>query len=151
MQAAVGCAQLEKLPEFVKRRRHNFKLLEQALAPAGGRLILPKAQGHSDPCWFGFPLTCREGLDRQAVVRRIEAQGVQTRLLFAGNLTRHPCFAQMKAQGRGYRVAGCLANTDRAMRDTFWVGVYPGMTEEMAAYVAEAVLGAVRASDGWNG
>ena len=143
MQAAVGCVQLEKLPEFAKRRRRNFRVLKEALAPAADRLILPAAEGHSDPCWFGFALTCREGLCRQEIVRRVEEKGVQTRMLFAGNLTRHPCFAQMKAEGCGYRVAGELENTDRVMRDTFWIGVYPGMTDEMTAYVAETVLQAV--------
>ena len=143
MQAAVGCAQLEKLPEFVKERRRHFRMLEHMLAPAGDRLELPEAEEHSDPSWFGFPLTCREGVRRQEVVRRIEEKGVQTRMLFAGNLTKHPCFVQMKAEGRGYRVVGSLVHTDRVMRDTFWVGVYPGMTDGMAEYVAESVLESV--------
>ena len=143
MQAAVGCGQLEKLPAFAAQRRRHFRMLEEALAPVRGRVILPRAQKHSDPCWFGFALTCREGVRRTDVVRRMEEKGVQTRMLFAGNLTRHPCFTQMKAEGRGYRVVGELANTDRVMRDTFWIGVYPGMTDEMAAYAAQAVLEAV--------
>lgn len=149
MQAAIGCAQLEKLPEFTALRRKHFKRLEHALAAAPDavgvekQLILPKAAEHSRPSWFGFPITCREGTDRRKVVSYLEERGIQTRMLFAGNLVRHPCFDQMRAEGCGYRVAGGLGNTDRVMRDTFWVGVYPGMTDEMVDAVAEAVVEAV--------
>lgn len=144
MQAAVGCAQLEKFPSFAEKRRHNFRRLKKALAGAEGFYILPEACPGSDPCWFGFLLTCREGVDRNRVVRNIESCGVQTRMLFAGNLTRHPCFDGMRASGEGYRVAGGLENTDRIMRDSFWVGVYPGMTDGMVDYMAEAILEAAR-------
>ena len=95
------------------------------------------------PGWFGFLLTCKEGVDRNRVVPYLEAHGVQTRMLFAGNLTKHPCFDQMRAEGKGYRIAGPLDNTDRIMRDTFWVGVYPGMTDEMLAYMARMIREAV--------
>lgn len=143
MQAAVGCAQLKKFPAFVERRRHNFAYLKEALAPVADKLILPEACENSNPSWFGFLLTCREGVDREKVVPYIEKHGVQTRMLFAGNLTKHPCFDQMRASGEGYRVVGDLAQTDRIMTDTFWVGVYPGMTDEMLDYMAKTIIAAV--------
>ncbi len=143
MQAAIGCAQLEKFPGFVERRRHNFNRLYEGLADCRKKLILPEACKHSNPSWFGFLITCREGVDRNQVVRFAEEKGVQTRMLFAGNLTKHPCFDQMRAAGEGYRIAGDLSVTDRIMRDTFWVGVYPGMTDEMIDYMAEAIREAV--------
>lgn len=131
MQAAVGCAQLEKFPKFVERRRHNFARLQEGLKDLEDKLILPAACENSDPSWFGFMMTCKAGTDRNRVVQKIEERGVQTRMLFAGNLIKHPCFDEMRAQGRGYRVVGNLTNTDRIMNDTFWIGVYPGMTDEM--------------------
>lgn len=144
MQAAIGCAQIVKFPGFVEKRKHNFKRLRAGLAGCGAQLILPEACEHSEPSWFGFLLTCKEGVDRNAVVSYIEEHGVQTRMLFAGNLTKHPCFDQMRASGKGYRIAGDLSNTDRIMRDTFWVGVYPGMTDEMIDYMAEVICSAVK-------
>ena len=144
MQAAVGCAQLEKFPGFVERRRHNFARLRNALEGMEDRFILPEPCPGSDPSWFGFLLTCREGVDRNQVVPYIESKGIQTRMLFAGNLTKHPCFDQMRAEGRGYRIAGSLENTDRIMRDTFWVGVYPGMTDEKIDYMAKVIREAGR-------
>lgn len=143
MQAAIGCEQLKKFPDFVERRRHNWKRLREALLPVEDRLILPEPEPNSDPSWFGFLMTVREGVDRETIVRYVENHGVQTRMLFSGNLIWHPCFDQMRESGQGYRVAGGLENTDRIMRDSFWVGVYPGMTDEMAAYAAKAVLEAV--------
>lgn len=143
MQAAVGCAQLKKLPTFVERRRENWERLRAGLADLTDRFILPEPAANSQPSWFGFLLTCREGVSREQVVRYIEEHGVQTRMLFAGNLIKHPCFDEMRASGEGYRVVGDLANTDRIMRDTFWLGVYPGLTEEnidrIIAVVHEAV------------
>ncbi|MCF0131523.1 MAG: lipopolysaccharide biosynthesis protein RfbH [Pseudobutyrivibrio sp.] len=146
MQAAIGCAQIRKFPSFVERRKHNFDRLKTALIAAGveDKLILPEACEGSDPSWFGFMMTCREGVDRNIVVPYIESKGVQTRMLFAGNLTKHPCFDQMRASGNGYRVIGDLANTDRIMRDTFWVGVYPGMTDEMIDDMARVIGEATR-------
>ena len=139
MQAAVGCAQLEKFPGFVEKRRHNYARLRKALEGMEEKFILPEACPDSDPSWFGFLLTCKEGVDRNKVVPYIESKGVQTRMLFAGNLTKHPCFDQMRAEGRGYRIAGSLENTDRIMRDTFWVGLYPGMTDEKIDYMAKVI------------
>ena len=139
MQAAIGCAQLKKFASFVERRKHNFARLRAALAGTEDRLILPEPCENSDPSWFGFLITCREGVDRNRVVQYVEKKGVQTRMLFAGNLTKHPCFDQMRAAGAGYRIVGSLENTDRIMRDTFWVGVYPGMTDEKIDYMAKVI------------
>lgn len=144
MQAAIGCAQLEKFPSFVERRRHNFERLIKALAGIEDKLILPVACPDSNPSWFGFLLTCREGVDRNEVVRYVEDHGVQTRMLFAGNLIKHPCFDEMRKTGEGYRVVGNLENTDRIMKDTFWVGVYPGMTDEMIDYMAKVIKEAIQ-------
>lgn len=143
MQAAIGCAQLEKFPSFVERRKHNFARLKNALQGAQDKLILPEPAANSDPSWFGFLITCREGVDRNSVVRYVESRGIQTRMLFAGNLTKHPCFDEMRKSGEGYRVVGSLDNTDRIMNDTFWVGVYPGMTDEMIDYMAKTILEAI--------
>ncbi len=143
MQAAVGCAQLAKFPSFVERRRHNFARLMEKLQAVSDKLILPEAAKNARPSWFGFLITCREGVDRNKVVQFIEAKGVQTRMLFAGNLTKHPCFDSMRKSGEGYRIAGGLENTDRIMKDTFWVGVYPGMTDEMIDYMAKSICEAL--------
>lgn len=143
MQAAVGCAQLRKFPSFVERRIHNFNYLKETLKGTEDKLILPEACANSKPSWFGFLITCKEGVDRNKLVQEIESRGVQTRMLFAGNLTKHPCFDQMRASGKGYRIAGSLENTDRIMKDTFWIGVYPGMTDEMLEAMANAIKDAV--------
>ena len=140
LQASIGCAQLEKFPHFVERRKENFKRLRAALTPAEDKLILPEPCENADPSWFGFLLTCREGVSREQLVRFIEQKGVQTRMLFAGNLTKHPCFDELRESGEGYRIVGELRETDRIMRDTFWVGVYPGMTAEMIDYMASVIL-----------
>ena len=139
LQAAVGCAQLEKFPSFVIRRRENFDRLKEALLDTQEQLILPVACEHADPSWFGFLITCREEGRREKLVPYLEQQGIQTRMLFAGNLLRHPCFDEMRAEGTAYRVAGTLENTDRIMRDTFWIGVYPGMTDEMLDEMADQI------------
>ncbi|MCM1118673.1 MAG: lipopolysaccharide biosynthesis protein RfbH [bacterium] len=143
MQAAIGCAQLEKFPSFVEKRKHNFVRLKKALAGTEDKLILPVACTNADPSWFGFLITCKEGVDRNAVVQYVESKGIQTRMLFAGNLIKHPCFDEMRASGTGYRVVGELTNTDRIMKDTFWVGVYPGMTDEMIDYMAKVIIEAL--------
>ena len=143
LQAAIGCAQLEKFPGFVEKRRHNFDRLKSGLKGLEDRLILPEACENSRPSWFGFLITCKEGVDRNQVVQYVENHGVQTRMLFAGNLIKHPCFDEMRATGAGYRVVGNLENTDRIMKDTFWVGVYPGMTDEMIDYMAKTIREAV--------
>ena len=144
MQAAVGVAQLKKFPSFVERRKHNFKRLREALKNVEDKLILPLANENSDPSWFGFLLTCREGVDRAKLVNYIEEHNVQTRMLFAGNLTLHPCFDTIRNDGVSYRVIGDLKNTNTVMRNTFWVGVYPGMTDEMIDYMAETIINGLR-------
>lgn len=143
MQAAVGCAQIVKFPTFVEKRKDNFARLKEALLGLEDKIILPVAAENADPSWFGFLITCREGVDRNEVVKRIEEKGVQTRMLFAGNLIKHPCFDEMRKTGKGYRVVGELTNTDRIMNDTFWVGVYPGMTDEKIDYMAKVIREAV--------
>ena len=137
MQAAVGVAQLEKFPAFAELRRQHFAYLKDELAGTEDAYILPEANRNSDPCWFGFFITVREGVKRSDVVAHLESHGIQTRMLFAGNLTKHPCLADDPALGNKYRVVGTLANTDRIMADSFWIGVYPGMTEEKLAYMAK--------------
>lgn len=144
MQAAVGCAQLEKFPTFVEKRRHNFDRLRKALEDVDDKLILPEACPNSKPSWFGFLLTCREGVDKNKVVQYIEDHGVQTRMLFAGNIVKQPCFDEFRASGKGYRVIGDLAVTDRIMKDTFWLGVYPGMTDAKIDYMAKVIKEALQ-------
>ena len=139
MQAAVGCAQLDKFPSFVVRRRHNFDRLKAALSDVQDKLILPEPAENSIPSWFGFLITCKDGVSRNELVQYIESKGVQTRMLFAGNLIKHPCFDEMRATGEGYRVVGELTNTERILADTFWVGVYPGMTDEKIDYMAKVI------------
>lgn len=143
MQAAVGCAQLKKFPGFVERRRHNFEMLLSGLQEVQDKLILPESCPGSKPSWFGFLLTCREGVQRERVVRYLEEHGIQTRMLFAGNLIKHPCFDELRRTGEGYRVVGSLEYTDRIMKDTFWVGVYPGLTEAKLTYMIESIRKAV--------
>lgn len=144
MQAAIGCAQLEKLPEFVSARRRNHAVLAERLAPLADRLQLPIATAESEPSWFGFLITVRPeaGLARDAITTHLEALGVQTRTLFAGNLVRQPCFDDMRATGKGFRVIGELPVTDRIMTDSFWIGVYPGMSEAMLEHMARTISSA---------
>lgn len=130
LQAAVGCAQLEKFPTFVERRKYNWKKIRDGLQGLEDKLILPEPVENGNPSWFGFLITCKEGTDRTELVKKIESNNIQTRALFAGNLTRHPCFDQIRGTDE-YRVVRDLSVTDRIMRDTFWIGVYPGMTDAM--------------------
>lgn len=142
MQAAIGVAQLEKLPEFTTRRRENFAYLREALRPLEEVLVMPEATEGADPSWFGFLMTVREGspVSRDELVRALEGAGIQTRMLFAGNMTRQPVFNGMRERGEGYRVLGELTNTDRVMNDAFWIGVYPGMTKEMLDAMADVLM-----------
>lgn len=143
MQAAVGCAQLAKLPDFVRTRKENFAYLHECLKSAQDRLILPCASDNSDPSWFGFMITCKEKGLKNKVVQHLEKNGIQTRMLFAGNLIKQPCFNRLRKTGEGYRVVGNLANTDLIMEQSFWIGVYPGMTKEMLRDMADRILEAV--------
>lgn len=144
MQAAVGCEQLKKFPTFIERRRHNWDQLHKALEEVQDKLILPEAAESSQPSWFGFLLSVRgdSGLYRNQVTKYIEDHNVQTRLLFSGNLIKHPCFDQIRNTD-AYRVVGDLSTTDFVMTHTFWVGVYPGMTDEKIDYMAKIIKEAV--------
>lgn len=144
MQAAIGCEQLKKFPSFIERRRHNHERLYKALECVSDKLILPVPAENSRPSWFGFLISVRPetGLDRNKVTKYIESKNIQTRLLFSGNLIKHPCFDQIRGTD-AYRVSGSLENTDFIMNNTFWVGVYPGMSDEMIDYMAEVIIEAV--------
>lgn len=139
LQAAIGVAQLEKFPGFVKRRRANFDFLIDALKEVSDKIILPTPAENSIPSWFGFMMTCAEGVDRNALVRYLEDAGIQTRMLFSGNLTKHPCFDEMRESGEGFRIVGELKETDRIMNDSFWIGVYPGMDDRRLSYMADTI------------
>ncbi len=147
LQAAVGCAQLKKLPGFTEKRRANFKVLKEGLKELEGLAILPEATKASDPSWFGFLLTLKEDLSRRDVVKMIEGEGVQTRLLFGGNLLRQPCFDEFKGTDR-YRVAGELTQTDRIMNSSFWVGLGPVMDEARLERMIEVMIRSVRRAAG---
>jgi CDP-4-dehydro-6-deoxyglucose reductase, E1 len=144
MQAAIGLSQLQKLDSFVSRRRHNFAALKRTLVETNleEHFILPAATPGSDPSWFGFLLTIRDGarLDRRDVVRFLDERRIGTRQLFAGNLLRQPAM-----QGVKHRVAGDLSNTDKIMNDSFWVGVWPGIDDEQRDYIAHSLVQAVEA------
>ncbi len=136
MQAAVGCAQLARLPEFVAARRHNWSYLRTALDDLNDVLILPEPTPNAEPSWFGFALTVRPDapFDRGALIKHLEERKIATRLLFGGNLTRQPAYRDSR-----YRVVGELTNSDLIMRGTLWVGVFPGLTEPMLEYVASSI------------
>lgn len=144
MQAAVGCAQLEKFPEFVEKRKRNYRRLYDGLKSLE-TLQLVEAQPGSDPSWFGFLMTLTEsaGFTRNALVEFLEASNIQTRNLFAGNMTRHPMFEQMRL-GEDYRIVGELVNTDRIMNDSFWIGLYPGMGDDAIDYMVERITAFVK-------
>ena len=124
--------------KVIPEGRRNFAYLKELLSDCADKLILPEAAAHSNPSWFGFLMTCREGVDRTKVVNYIESHGVQTRMLFSGNLIKHPCFDDIRGT-EAYRVVGGLEQTDRIMTSTFWVGVYPGMTDEKIEYMAKVI------------
>lgn len=144
MQAAIGCEQLKKFPSFIERRRHNWDRLRHLLEVVSDKIILPEPADNSRPSWFGFLISVlpESGVDRNEVVKYIEDHNVQTRLLFSGNLIKHPCFDQIRGTD-AYRVVGGLEATDFIMKNTFWVGVYPGMTDEMIDYMANTIIEAV--------
>ena len=130
MQAAIGCAQLEKLDSFTQARQNNWQYLKDQLADLSEYFELPVAADNSRPSWFGFLVTLKPNapFSRVDLIKYIESKNIQTRLLFSGNITKHPCFDEMKRTGEGYRIVGSLDNTDRIMNNSFWIGVYPGMT-----------------------
>lgn len=141
MQAAIGCAQLKKLDAFTDARRKNWQMLYDGLKELEEYFILPKATTDSNPSWFGFILTVREsaGFTRNELIRHLESCKIQTRMLFAGNYLRHPAFDHMRNSGTGYRVVGNLENTDRIMNNTFWLGIYPGITNDMVEYIIKTI------------
>ncbi len=145
LQAAIGVEQLKKFPEFIERRRRNWERLHLALEGVQDKMILPEPAKNSRPSWFGFLVSVRPeaGVDRNKITRYMEEHNVQTRLLFSGNLIKHPCFDQIRGTG-AYRVAGTLDVTEFIMNHTFWVGVYPGMTDVMIDYMAKVMIEAVR-------
>ena len=136
MQAALGASQIEKLPYFIERRKENFRILHAALEPYADVLLLPEATPGSDPSWFGFPIGIRKDapFTREALIRTLDAKKIGTRLLFGGNLLRQPAY-----EGCAYRVVGELPNSDFAMNNVFWIGVYPGLTKPMLDHVAEVI------------
>jgi CDP-6-deoxy-D-xylo-4-hexulose-3-dehydrase len=136
MQAAVGVAQLQKLSGFIERRRHNWRRLHEGLAELSDVFVLPRATEHSDPSWFGFALTVKPDapFSRNELVQWLDARRIATRQLFAGNLLRQPAYRDVP-----HRVVGELTNTDLVMRGTFWLGVYPGITDAMVDYVVDNV------------
>lgn len=148
MQASIGCAQLKKLPSFTEARIRNWQRLHDGLQDLQHTFILPQATENSIPSWFGFLLTVRQNASfgRNQIIQHLEQNGIQTRMLFAGNLIKHPCFDEMRSTGQGYRVIGDLATTDRIMKDTFWLGVYPGLTAEMLDYIIETITKFVKTS-----
>lgn len=141
MQAAIGCVQLKKLDAFTAARKKNFARLRSALEPYSDRLILPGSAPFSDPSWFGFPITVRKdaGFTRTELVGILEGNNIQTRMLFASNILRHPCFDELRGTD-AYRVPFTLTNTDVVLSDTFWIGVYPGMTEPMLDAMAGTII-----------
>jgi CDP-6-deoxy-D-xylo-4-hexulose-3-dehydrase len=141
MQAAVGCAQLEKLPGFIEARKRNWKYLKEGLSGLEQEFILPEPTPNSDPSWFGFLLTVKDSASftREEIVKELESKGIQTRMLFAGNLIKHPCFDEMRKANQGFRIIGDLKNTDRIMNQSFWVGVYPGMRDEMLECMVNSI------------
>lgn len=144
LQAAIGVEQLKKFPSFIERRRYNWDRLHKALEIVRDKLVLPEPAENSCPSWFGFLISIKAGaeIDRNKVIKYIEEHNVQTRLLFSGNLIKHPCFDQIRGT-EAYRVSGTLETTDFIMNNSFWVGVYPGMTDSMIDYMAQVIIKAV--------
>ena len=138
MQAAIGCAQIKKLAKFTEIRRKNFDYLKENLKCLEDKLILPEATENSNPSWFGFLITVKDGINRRELVEYIEGHNIQTRALFAGNILKHPCFDEIRGTNF-YRVVSELKNSDRILNDTFWIGVYPGMTKEKLDYMIKII------------
>lgn len=139
LQAAIGVAQLDKVNEFTRRRREHFEFLRNSLEFCQDKLILPDTCPGSNPSWFGFLITCREGVSRKELVEALENNRIQTRMLFAGNLIKHPCFDHIRGDYSTYRVVGNLENTEKIMENTFWIGVSQIMTLEKLGYVCDII------------
>ena len=138
MQASIGLAQLKKIPSFIKKRIENFNFLYDKLGLLKDKIILPEKAENSTPSWFGFLITVKETQDRNKLVQHLENNNIQTRMLFSGNIIKHPCFDSIRNTNL-YKISGELTNTDKIMNNTFWIGVYPGMTEEMLTFMAEKI------------
>jgi len=141
MQAAIGCAQLDKLPGFIRKRNENFQKLYTGLKEFDDKIILPESLPETEPSWFSFPITIKDNTkyDRKSIISFLESNHIQTRLLFGGNMIKQPCFDEMRKSKQGYRVVGDLKNTDKIMNDTFMVGVYPGLDDKMIDYMIKKI------------
>jgi CDP-6-deoxy-D-xylo-4-hexulose-3-dehydrase len=141
LQAAIGCAQLSRLPAFIEARKRNWQRLKDGLLDLQDSLILPEPTANSDPSWFGFLVTVRQdcGIARDQLIEHLESKGIQTRMLFAGNLIKHPCFDEIRKCGESYRVIGDLVNTDIVMNSAFWIGVYPRISTSMVDYMVDVI------------
>lgn len=139
IQAAIACAQIKKLPYFVKRRQENFTYLYEQLSDLENKLYLPEIDPNASASWFGFPITVRNAEDRDKLVQALEQNKIQTRMLFSGNMIKHPCFDEMRKAKTGYRVIGDLKNSDRTLYETFWIGVYPGMKKKMLDFMVKTI------------
>lgn len=147
MQAAIGVAQLDKFPSFVEKRKENWDYLYSHLVDCSEYFILPEKCPHSKPSWFGFMFTVKsnsKGITRESIVHKLERANIQTRNLFAGNLIKHPCFDSIRNDKTAYRVIGTLENTDRVMTDSFWIGVYPGMTHDKMDYMIDVIKSVIK-------
>ncbi len=146
LQAAIGCAQLAKLEGFIKKRRSNWEVLRRGLRGLEDLFILPEAEKGSSPSWFGFLLTVKDPkrLSRDEVVAHLESKGIQTRMLFAGNMIKHPCFDEMRKKSAGFRAQGELKNTDKIMNDAFWIGVYPGLDDNKIGFMVKELKNCAR-------
>ncbi len=144
LQASIGVAQLEKFPVFVEKRKNNFELIKNKLKKVADKLILPEKAPNSDPSWFGFLITVNDSVDRDKLVQYIESKNIQTRMLFAGNLIKHPCFDTIRGDFSKYRVVGNLSVTDTIMNKTFWIGLYPGMTDKMIEKMTDVIIEGIK-------
>ena len=140
MQAAIGCSQLEKIQAFTEKRNQNYTILYSSLEVLKYCFYLPQPTRNCKPSWFGFWLTLKDdvGFKRNEIVEWLESRNIQTRNLFAGNIIRHPCFTSLK-EGSDYQIVGGLKNTDKIMNDSFWIGLYPGMTREKIDYIVSCI------------
>jgi CDP-6-deoxy-D-xylo-4-hexulose-3-dehydrase len=139
LQAAIGCAQFEKLPAFIQKRKNNWNMLKEKLSTVRDKIILPEAAENSDPSWFGFMLCCHQGIDRNSLTQNLEKEKIQTRVLFAGNIIKHPCFDYLRVNKKDYRVVSDLEKTNFVMNNGFWIGVYPGVTEPMIDKIVSVI------------
>lgn len=141
LQASIGCAQLDKLEKFTEARKANWKYLRESLEDVAEYIVLPEIDEKVNPSWFGFLMTVKDDakFTRNDIVQFLEKKNIQTRLLFAGNFLKQPCFNTLREANKGYRVVGSLDNTDKIMSNSFWIGVYPGMTKEKMDYMVSEI------------